>query len=83
LGRQKTERFRVHNLIWLVILFPPVMAYWLWLGIGYKTRDTGASSNTSFGMNGQRVRLGRHGYWILLAICYAAFLGVGFALHKI
>jgi hypothetical protein len=55
----------------------------LWLGIGYKTRDTGASSNTSFGMNGQRVRLGRHGYWILLAICYAAFLGVGFALHKI
>jgi hypothetical protein len=73
----------MHNLIWFVILFPPCLAYCLWLGVGSKARKTGASSDTSFGMSGQRVRLGKHGYWILLTICYVAFFGVGLALHKI
>lgn len=73
----------MHSLIWFLLLFPPCLAYWLWQGVAYKTRNTGASSNTSFGMNGQRVRLGKHGYWILMAICYVASFGVALALHKI
>jgi hypothetical protein len=73
----------MYKLVLLLILLPPCLAYWLWQGVGYKERNTGVSSNTSFGMNGQRVRLGRHGYWILLAICYAASFGLALALHKI
>jgi hypothetical protein len=72
----------MRHLIWFLIL-PPVLAYWLWQGVGYKERNTKVSSNTSFGLNGQRVRLGRHGYWILLAICYAASSVLAFALREI
>ena len=64
----------MHNLIWLIILFPPLMAYWLWQRL---------SSNSYFDVNAQRLRLGKHGYWVLLAVCYASFLGVALALHKI
>ena len=71
----------MHSLIWLIILFPPLMAYLLWLGVGHK--NTGPSSNVPYGYYGARVRFGRHGYWILLAICYASFFGVALALHKI
>ena len=73
----------MHPLIWFLILFPPCLAYWIWRGIAYKTGDTGATLDSSFGLSGKRVRLGRHSYWILLAICYAAFFGAAFALHKL
>jgi hypothetical protein len=66
----------MRHLIWFLIL-PPGLAYCLWQAYSYKQWTTGVSSNVSFGLNG------KHGYWILLAICYAASLGLAIALHKI
>jgi hypothetical protein len=66
----------MRHLIWFLIL-PPGLAYCLWQAYSYKQWTTGVSSNTSFGLNG------RHGYWILLAICYAASIALAIALHKI
>lgn len=71
------------RMIWFLALFPPCLAYILWRGVGYKTEERGGSSNAPSGLSGNRVRLGRHGYWVLLAICYAGFLGAALLLHKV
>jgi hypothetical protein len=73
----------MHKLIWFLILIPPFVAYCLWQGLASETRNPRTGSESGFGMTGQRVRFGSHGYWILLAICYAACFGVALAMHKI
>lgn len=69
----------MHHLIWLLILAPPVVAYVFWMAVGQKT---GASSKIPAGAYAA-VHLGKYGYWIILAICYASFFGIALAMHKI
>ena len=63
-------------IIWLIIFGPPCLAFVLWQYIG-----VGAKSGNI--MPWQKVRLGKHGFWIVLTIIYAAALATVLAEHKI
>ena len=66
----------MHPMIWLIILGPPCLAFVLWQSIG-----VGAKSGNT--VPWQKVRLGKHGFWIMLAIIYAATLATVLVEHKI
>jgi hypothetical protein len=63
-------------MIWVLVLVPPCIAILVWQGIGRgsKTEDT---------VPWQRVRLGKRGFWLTLAICYVAMFAAAVVLHKI
>jgi hypothetical protein len=66
----------MHPVIWLIILGPPCLAFVLWqyIGVGARTGDI---------LPWQKVRLGKYGFWIMLAITYTATLATALVEHKI
>ena len=66
----------MRSIMWILILLPPVLAFVIWQGIGLGSR----TGNT---VPWQRVRLGKYGFWVTLAIVYIATFAAALGLHKI
>jgi hypothetical protein len=66
----------MNSIIWLLILAPPCLALVLWqyVGIGARKRDI---------LPWQYVRLGKYGFWVILAILYIVTFTAALVEHKL
>jgi hypothetical protein len=66
----------MHSIIWILalVLGPPFVAYFAWLGIGSRTGNIDPWKS---------VRLGKYGYWITLGIIYTVAIATAMVEHKI
>jgi hypothetical protein len=66
----------MHPTIWVLVLAPPILALviWQYLGIGARTGNI---------LPWQRVRLGKYGFWIILAIFYSVTFATALVEHKL
>jgi hypothetical protein len=66
----------MHPMIWFLIFAPPCLAFLIWQGIekGFRTGNT---------VPWARVRLGKFGFWMTLAILYVATFAAALVLHKL
>jgi len=74
----------MHSIIWVLILVPPCLAFVIWQygGVGAKTRDMTVTSGFKVDL-WQSMRLGKYGFWIILAIIYTVTLATALVEHKI
>jgi uncharacterized membrane protein YoaT (DUF817 family) len=74
----------MHPMIWLIIIGPPCLAFFIWRsgGAGDHTRDATVTGGFKVDV-WQRVSLGKYGYWIILAIIYTVTIATALVEHKI
>lgn len=64
----------MHFIIWVLVLVPPCVAFVAWQAISYSPR---------VGFPSIPFRLGKYGFWIVLAIIYVATFATALIEHKI
>jgi hypothetical protein len=74
----------MHPIIWLLILFPPCLAFYIWKfgGVGNRTKDITVTGGFKADV-WQRVSLGKYGYWIILTILYTVMFAAAAFEHKL
>jgi hypothetical protein len=66
----------MHPMIWVFILVPLFVAFLIWQGVGIGSR-------TGNILPWQSVRLGKYGFWIILAILYIVTFSAALVEHKL
>jgi hypothetical protein len=70
----------MHSIVWVLILIlililgAPFLALGIWLSIGSRTGNVDPW---------RRVRLGKYGFWIILAIFYTVMFATALVEHKL
>ena len=66
----------MNSIIWLLILAPPCLALVLWQSVGIDARKRDI-------LPWQYVRLGKYGFWVILAILYIVTFTAALVEHKL
>lgn len=74
LANQVPKVAAVHSTVWLLILVPPSLAYFVWEVL---------RSSPKVGFPSIPFRLGKHGFWIVLALTYVAVFAAALMTHRI